>query len=107
MAATPTVPLPLRVELMPVKRGRVPSAPLGIKIEEDVVPAVCDQPVTQLDGPVIISARMAYENAGHGTAPLNNNNLRPAAERAEPRSSHSVRAGGRMPPGLAIGKRIL
>ena len=70
--------------LLPALAGR--DTPLGIEIKEDVIPAVRNQPVTQLDCPVIIDARMAYENAGHGTAPVKWPSLdSPLTGRQEPR----------------------
>jgi hypothetical protein len=41
------------------------DAALGIKIEEDVLPAICGKPVADLGGLFVVPARMADEDAGH------------------------------------------
>ena len=42
------------------------GAALGIEIEEDVVPAVFREPVADLDGLIVVEARMTDEKARHG-----------------------------------------
>ena len=49
--------------LLPALAGH--DAALGIEIEEDVVPAVLRKPVADLNGLVVIGARMADEKARH------------------------------------------
>src|SRR4051812_7325289 len=45
------------------------DAALGIEIEEDVLPAILDKPVADLDGLFIVPARMADKYAGHDWQP--------------------------------------
>ena len=53
--------------LLPALAGG--DAAFGVEIEEDVVPAVLQKPIAELDGPVVIGARMTDENARHGRPP--------------------------------------
>ena len=42
------------------------DAALGVEVEEDVVPAVRGEPIADLDGLVVVAARMTDEKARHG-----------------------------------------
>src|SRR5271165_1437496 len=67
---------------LPALAGR--NAALGVEIEEDVLPAVLCEPVADLDGLVVVEARMTDEKARH----------RPCRQSSDDLESHKKSCAG-------------